>query len=134
MLSGVVRVGDRDWEVREEKRQGPRKQILILTAVRSPGSEMHIRPFESEEATTLEEVEALATDPLYRWFKDENDVRWEARIVVHSEPDVPDVELVKFISEAGDVCEGDYGYAYGLGVPSDEELRELLQRAKGPLP
>ena len=57
---------------------------------------------------------------------DMNGLRWEARIVVHSEPQGRDRELVKFISDARDVRERDYGFADGLGRRSDDELRNLL--------
>ncbi len=54
MLTGVVQTGGYKWKVREEKRQGPRSQIFILTAVDSPACEMHIRPMPGTEAKTIE--------------------------------------------------------------------------------
>ena len=64
-----------------------------------------------------------------RWFTDGDGVRWEARIVVHSEGKGPDRELVKFISNAREVREGDYDFPGGLGLRSDDELRQLLDNA-----
>lgn len=126
MLSGKIAIGGREWTVSEEKRGGPQTQLLSLTAVDSPGAAMQIRLGAGQEAKSLEEVELYAANPAIRWFTDNNGLRWEARIVVHSEPKGADRELVKFISDARDVREGGYGFHDGLGRRSDDELRELL--------
>ena len=106
MLSGKIAIGGREWTVSEEKRGGPQTQLLSLTAVDSPGAAMQIRLGAGQEAKSLEEVELYAANPAIRWFTDNNGLRWEARIVVHSEPKGADRELVKFISNARDVREG----------------------------
>jgi len=129
MLSGTISIGGHDWDVREEKRGGPQTQLFSLTALNAPGSSMQIRLGTGQEARSLEEVELYAASPAIRWFTDKNGLRWEARIVVHSEPKGPDRELVKFISDSRDVREGAYGFADGLGLRSDEELRNLLGAA-----
>ena len=129
MLSGTIKIGEQEWNVSEEKRGGPQTQLLSLTATGSPGASMQIRLGAGQEAKSLEEVELYAANPAIRWFTDKNGLRWEARIVVHSEPNGPDRELVKFISDARDVCEGGYGFVDGLGRRSDEELRNLLDAA-----
>ena len=121
MINGAVQVGGLEWTVREEKRQGPRPQILILSA--SDGSEMHLRPSPGTEAVTLEDVEPLAADPAYRWFTDTDGVRWETRMVV---PDPPTRMSVKFIAWGVGVYEGLYPFTNGLGLRSDAELKELL--------
>ena len=129
MLSGTINIGGHEWHVSEEKRGGPQTQLFSLTALDSPGSKMQIRLGTGQEARSLEEVELYAASPAIRWFTDGNGLRWEARIVVHSEPKQPDRELVKFISDALDVREGAYGFGDGLGRRSDEELRHLLDAA-----
>jgi hypothetical protein len=125
MINGAVQVGGLEWTVREEKRQGPRPQILILSA--SDGSEMHVRPSPGTEAAALEDVEPLAADPAYRWFTDPDGVRWETRMVV---PDPPTRMLVKFIAWGVGVYEGPYPFTNGLGLRSDTELRDLLLALK----
>ena len=129
MLSGKINLGGREWNVSEEKRGGPQTQLLSLTAVDSSGAGMQIRLGSGQEAKSLEEVELYAATPAIRWFTDKNGLRWEARIVVHSESKGADRELVKFISDARDVREGGYGFPDGLGRRSDDELRELLDAA-----
>ena len=129
MLSGTIKIGGHEWTVSEERRGGPQTQLLSLTAKDSPGAGMQIRLGAGQEAKSLEEVELYAATPAIRWFTDKNGLRWEARIVVHSEPKGPDRELVKFISDARDVREGEYGFADGLGRRSDDELRDLLEAA-----
>jgi hypothetical protein len=119
MLTGVVQTGGYKWKVREEKRQGPRSQIFILTAVDSPACEMHIRPMPGTEAKTIEEVQLLAGEP-----------RWEVRLVIRTEPNGIEVMLAKFISGT-DVYEVEYSFRNGLGVRTDEELRELLGKVRG---
>ncbi len=126
MLNGTIKIGGQEWSVSEEKRGGPQTQLLSLNAKDTPGAGMQIRLGAGQEARSLEEVELYAANPTIRWFTDKNGLRWEARIVVHSEPKGPDRELVKFISDARDVREGRYGFADGLGRRSDEELRGLL--------
>lgn len=130
MLSGTVRIGGHEWNVEEEKRGGPQTQLLSLTAVGAPKAQMQIRLGSGQEARSIEEVELHAANPAIRWFVDRDGVRWEARIVVHSEPKGPDRLLVKFISERLDVREGNYGLAGGLGLRTDEELRQLLDKAE----
>lgn len=122
-LAGTVTVGGRTWTVREEKRQGPRPQILILKAVDAPSSEMHVRPDPGNEARALEDVEPLAMSPTYRWFEDGKGHRWEARIVL---PDPPTTTLIKLICWGVGVFEGIYPFPDGLGVRSDRELVDLL--------
>jgi hypothetical protein len=90
---------------------------------------MQIRLGAGQEAKSLEDVGLYAADPAIRWFADDAGRRWEARIVVHSEPKGPDRELVKFISDTREVREGDYGLSGGLGLRTDEELRQLLANA-----
>jgi len=122
-LSGTVTVGGRGWTVREEKRQGPRPQILILNAVDDPASEMHIRPDPGNEARALEDIEPLALTPTYRWFEDLKGNRWEARIVL---PDPPTSTLIKLICWGVGVFEGTYPFGNGLGLRTDDELVTLL--------
>jgi hypothetical protein len=129
MLSGTVKIGGHEWNVSEERRGGPQTQLFSLTAVDSPEARMQIRLGAGQEAKTLEDVGLYAADPAIRWFTDDAGLRWEARIVVHSEPKGPDRELVKFISDKRDVREGAYGLSGGLGLRTDSELRELLARA-----
>ena len=123
MLKGVVTVGGREWTVTEEKRQGPRPQILILRANDAATSEMHVRPAPGSEANSLEDVEPLAADPTSRWLTDAQGLRWEIRLVV---PDPPTCYLVKFISWQRGVFEGAYPFSTGLGLRTDEELSRLL--------
>lgn len=129
MLSGTIKIGGLEWEVSEEKRGGPQTQLFSLAALNSPGSSMQIRLGTGQEARSLDEVELYAATPAIRWFKDNNGLRWEARIVVQSQENDPDREFVKFISDARDVREGAYGFADGLGRRNDEELRSLLDAA-----
>jgi hypothetical protein len=124
LLTGTVTVAGRGWIVREEKRQGPRTQILILNAVDAPSSEMHIRPDPGNEARALEDVEPLALTPTYRWFEDEVGHRWEARIGL---PDPPTATLIKLICWGVGVFEGPYPFDNGLGVRTDAELVALLE-------
>lgn len=130
MLTGTVKIGGHEWEVSEERRGGPQTQLFSLTAVDSPEACMQIRLGAGQEAKTLDDVGLYAADPAIRWFADEAGLRWEARIVVHSEPKGPDRELVKFISADRDVREGDYAFAGGLGLRTDDELRGLLADAR----
>ena len=127
-LEGVVTIAGRDWRVREEKRQGPYKQMLVLTAVGGAGSEMVLRPPPGSEANHLEDVAALAESPTYRWFDDEEGVPWEARLVT---PDPPSGLLIKLIGrERPVVFEGPYGHEGGLGLRTDAELRLALLRLR----
>ena len=130
MIQGVVTVAGREWTVREEKRQGAQAQaaqLLILEAVDGSKSEMHVRPAPGREASTLDDVEPLAFEPLYRWVTDTDGTRWEVRLVV---PDPPVRQLVKFICWGSGVFEGAYPYADGLGLRTDSELRDLLADLK----
>lgn len=129
MLNGTIKIGEQEWVVSEEKRGGPQAQLLSLSSKDTPGASMQIRLGAGQEAKSLEEVEFYAGNPSIRWFLDKNGLRWETRIVVQSEPEGSDRELVKFISDARDVREGKYGYADGLGRRSDDELRKLLEAA-----
>jgi len=129
MLNGTVNIGGHEWNVKEEKRGGPQTQLLSLTAIDSHEACMQIRLGAAQEARTLEEVELYAADPAIRWFTDAAGHRWEARIVVQSDPKGFDRQLVKFISDSRIVREGEYGLAGGLGLRSDEELRTLLEKA-----
>ncbi len=129
MLSGTVTIGGHEWNVSEERRGGPQTQLFSLTAVDAPYARMQIRLGAGQEAKSLEDVGLYAADPAIRWFADNAGLRWEARIVVHTEPKGPDRELVKFISDSLDVREGAYGHAGGLGLRTDEELRQLLENA-----
>lgn len=129
MLKGTIEIGGQEWVVSEEKRGGPQTQLLSLNSKDTPGAGMQVRLGAGQEAKSLEEVELYAANPTIRWFVDKHGLRWETRIVVQSEPKGPDRELVKFISDARDVREGQYGYADGLGRRSDDELRGLLDAA-----
>lgn len=130
MVTGIVQTGGHKWQVREEKRQGPRRQIFILKAVDAPQCEMHIRPLPGSEAMSIEEVQRLAVDPSTRWFLDGLGERWQTRMVIHAEAGGHEVLLAKFISTRGEVYEGTYPYPDGLGVRTDAELRELLTAVK----
>ena len=127
MLTGTVEIEGSTWEVVEELRAGPQSQLFCLTMAGSPQSRMHVRPPQGRTVTALDEVAALAADPAIRWFSDGAGVQWEARIVVHSEPNTADALLVKFISANLDVREIDYPFRDGLGRRSDRELRALLE-------
>jgi len=122
-----VRLGEREWLVREERRQGPFPQRFVLTDPDTPASEMHVRVPESDPVLTLEDVEARALDPTDRWFTDGEDRRWEARLVL---PDPPDRRLVKFICWEVGVYEGEWPYPEGLGLRADAELRRLLEELR----
>ena len=125
-IEGVVCVAGRDWRVREEKRQGPFTQMLVLSAVDGTPSEMHLRPMPGSEARQIDDVAALGETPAYRWFDDEDGVPWEARLVT---PDPPSELLIKFIARKKPVVfEGPYGHQGGLGLRTDEELRVSLRR------
>ena len=128
-IEGVVCVAGRDWRVREEKRQGPFTQMLVLAAVDGAPSEMHLRPMPGSEAHHIDDVAALGTSPAYRWLDDEDGVPWEARLVT---PDPPAEMLIKFIARKKPVVfEGPYGHqGGGLGLRSDEELRVSLRRLR----
>jgi hypothetical protein len=126
MLSGTVEIDGNTWEVTEERRAGPQSQLFNLRMRATPKSGMHVRPLPGQTVTSLEEVEALAADPAVRWFCDGAGIQWEARLVVHSEPNAPDAQLVKFISQKLQVLELPYPFADGLGRRSDEELSSML--------
>ncbi len=127
-LEGVVCVAGRDWRVREEKRQGPFTQMLVLAAEDGTASEMHLRPTPGSEASHIDDVAALGETPAYRWFDDEDGVSWEARLVT---PDPPSELLIKFIARKKPVVfEGPYGHEGGLGLRTDEALRGSLRRLR----
>jgi len=130
MLSGTVEIEGNTWEVTEEKRAGPQNQLFSLVMSESPHSKMHVRPQPGQTVSTLDEVAVLATDPAIRWFADSEGVEWEARLVVHSEPNSADVLLVKFISERFAVHEGPYHFKDGLGALTNDDLRSLLEGAR----
>lgn len=123
LLAGDLRVGDRQWQVREERRQGPFPQLFVLSDPATPASEMHVRVPETDPVLSLEELEPRALDPTYRWFADAEGRRWEARLVV---PDPPRRRLVKFICWEVGVYEGPWPGDAGLGPPSDDALRRHL--------
>lgn len=127
LLQGRVRLGAREWQVHEERRQGPFPQLFVLTDPEAPGSAMHLRLPEADPALSLEEVEARAAEPTDRWFADAEKRRWEARLVF---PDPPDRRLVKLICWDVGVYEGAWPFPGGLGLPGDEELRRLLEKLR----
>ncbi len=131
LLRGEVVVKERTWQVREERRQGPRPQIFILNAADVPQSEIHIRPLPGQVITTLDEVRVLCVDPDTRVFFDESGARWEARIVIGS-TDAGETRLIKLLSyeAGGQVYEEPYLSNEGLGLRTDDELRELLVGAR----
>ena len=126
MLTGTIVKNGQEWDVLEERRGGPLSQLFTLTSTQTPTSGMQIRLGSGQEVSSLEEVALYATDPAVRWFVDANGLRWEARLVVHSEPDGPDKQLVKFIADDQNVREGLYDFTDGLGNRNDEELSELV--------
>ena len=127
LLRGEIVVKERTWQVREERRQGPRPQIFILTAADVPQSEIYIRPLPGQVISTLDEVRVLCVDPDTRVFFDVSGKRWEARIVIAS-TDAGETRLIKLLSyeAGGQVFEEPYPYADGLGLRTDDELRELV--------
>ena len=131
LLRGVIVVKERTWQVREERRQGPRPQIFILNAADVPQSEIHIRPLPGQVITSLDEVRVLCVDPDTRVFFDGSGKRWEARIVIAS-TDAGETRLIKLLSyeAGGQVFEEPYPYTDGLGLRTDDELRELLAGAR----
>ena len=131
MLTGFVEIGGHRWLAREERRHGPRSQIFILTAEQTPGCEMHVRPMPDTAVQSLEEVQVSAANATVRWFVDADGVRWEARLVVHTNERGMDEHLVKFISGRREVHEGPYEHRDGLGVRTDEELVALLKAVAG---
>jgi hypothetical protein len=121
-IAGQITLVSRTWNVTEQKRAGPRPQLLVLKAADEPAAEIHVRPDPDMEAKTLEDVEPLARNPTYRWFQHAGG-RWEVRIV---QSDTPPGQRIKFVSWTAGVYEGDYAFRDGLGVRTDEELRALL--------
>ncbi len=131
LLRGEIVVQERTWQVREERRQGPRPQIFILTAADVPQSEIYIRPLPGQVISTLDEVRVLCVDPDTRVFFDVSGKRWEARIVIAS-TDAGETRLIKLLSyeAGGQVFEQPYPYTDGLGLRTDNELRELVAGAR----
>ena len=127
LLRGKIVVKQRTWRVREERRQGPRSQIFILNDADVPQSEIHVRPLPGQVISTLDEVRVLCVDPDSRVFFDESGRRWEARIVIGS-TDAGETRLIKLLSyeAGGQVFEEPYPYTDGIGLRTDDELRELL--------
>ncbi len=131
MLTGEIEIGGRTWSVKEEIRQGPRPQIFILTTADVATSQMHIRPMPGVELTTIEEVASTSSHPLTRTFADGDGVLWEARMVVSS-GDSGDTELIKIYSyQKTEAYEEPYTFKDGLGLRTDDELRELLEKTRG---
>jgi hypothetical protein len=131
LLRGEIDVCGRTWQVREERRQGPRTQIFILTATDAPQNEMHIRPLPGQDVSTLDEVHIMSAEPDTRVFFDEGGARWEARIVVAS-TEAGDQRLVKLLTYqgGGQVFEEPYPFVDGLGLRTEDQLRELLAGAR----
>jgi len=126
LLSGTVRVAEREWSVREERRAGAWPQLLILSDGER-GMELHLRIQEGQEVGALEGLAARAEDPTAVWFSAANGARWEARIVWS---DAPDGKRLKFLCWPGEVCEIDYPFEHGLGRCTDVQLREALEFAR----
>lgn len=129
MMNGTIEVGGHEWDVREERRQGPYERIFVLDARDESDARMQVRPDPGTEISTLEEVRLLAHDPHLRWFRDDAATIWEARIVVSSDPGKPEGRLVKFLSRT-EVYEVKYDFADGLGARTDDQLRDLLSLAR----
>jgi hypothetical protein len=127
-IAGSVRIGDREWQVREERRAGPWPQLLVLTAADAATSEMHVRLPEGDQIVELAELAPRAASPTCRWLADAEGARWETRLVLSDSPGRP---LVKFIHWPDDVHEGDYPFEDGLGLRTDAELRDLLRKLRG---
>ena len=126
MLTGTIVVSGQEWDVLEERRGGPLNQLFTLTSTQTPTSGMQVRLGSGQEVSSLEEVALYAADSALRWFEDPNGQRWEARLVVHSEPDGPDKQLVKFIAANSEVREGLYEFTDGLGNRNDRDLSDLV--------
>jgi hypothetical protein len=131
LLRGEIDACGRTWQVREERRQGPRPQIFILTDADVPQNEMHVRPLPGQEASSLDDVRLKSADPDTRVFFDEAGGRWEARIVVAS-TEAGDQRLVKLLTYqgGGQVFEEPYPFVDGLGLRTEDQLRELLAGAR----
>jgi hypothetical protein len=127
-ISGSIQIGDREWQVREERRAGPWPQLLVLTAADAATSEMHVRLPEGDQVAELDEVAPRAASPACRWFVDAEGARWEIRLVLS---DSPGRRFVKFIRWPDDVYEDEYLFDDGLGFRSDAELQDLLRKLRG---
>jgi hypothetical protein len=130
MLNGVIDMAGRTWQLREEKRMGPRPQIFILSDAEVPANEMHIRPLPGHEVCSVDEVTRLSTDPETRTFADEEGIRWEARIILGSD-ETGSKQLIKVLSyQARKVYEEPYVFGDGLGRRTEDELRQIVAEAK----
>ena len=130
MLNGVVDVAGRTWQLREEKRMGPRPQIFILSDAETPVNEMHVRPLPGHEVSSVDEVTLLGTDPETRTFADKEGIPWEARIILGSD-ETGSKQLIKVLSyQARKVYEEPYPFGDGLGLRTEDELRQIVVDAK----
>ena len=131
LLRGEIDMCGRTWQVREERRQGPRPQIFILTDADAPQNEMHVRPLPGQEASSLDDVRLKSADPDTRVFFDEAGARWEARMVGTS-TEAGDQRLIKLLTYqgGGQVFEEPYPFVDGLGLRNEDQLRELLAGAR----
>ena len=130
MLAGVVEMAGRTWQLREEKRMGPRPQIFILSDAETPVNEMHVRPLPGHEVSSIDEVTLLSTDPETRTFADEEGILWEARIILGSD-ETGSKQLIKVLSyQARKVYEEPYAFGDGLGRRTESELRHIVAEAK----
>lgn len=130
MLSGTVEVAGRTWQLREEKRMGPRPQIFILSDAEVPENEMHVRPLPGHEVASVDDVTRLSTDPETRTFADQQGILWEARIILGSD-ETGSRQLIKVLSyQARKVYEEPYPFGDGLGLRTEDELRQIVSDAK----
>ena len=130
MLSGTVEVAGRTWQLREEKRMGPRPQIFILSDAEVPENEMHVRPLPGLEVASVDDVTRLSTDPETRTFADQQGIPWEARIILGSD-ETGSRQLIKVLSyQARKVYEEPYPFGDGLGLRTEDELRQIVSDAK----
>jgi hypothetical protein len=129
LLEGTIEIDGRTWEVKEERRGGPWSQLLILTARDGGHGVMHVRPEPGAEATTLEEAEIHAANPALRYFADDGEA-WQVRRVQASGEGGKEIPMLKFISRDGAVRECRFSSPSGLGLLSDDSLRELLRGSR----
>ncbi|MCZ6917907.1 MAG: hypothetical protein O7I93_14110 [Gemmatimonadetes bacterium] len=130
MLTGIVELAGRPWQLREEKRTGPRPQIFILSDAGVPENEMHVRPLPGHEIFSIDEVRRSSVDPETRTFADEEGILWEARIILGSDEN-GSKQLIKVLSyQARKVFEEPYPFGDGLGLRTEDELRQIVVNAK----